>query len=197
MQLPGGRGEDRPGAVTVEVEAQLAQIVEPSSPRDDEEDAARLVIFVAQLALGHPVAAQLLAEPVELFGAAVPLQQQIDRAYGHRKDQFRVGANRAAHALAETSRRLPRPEPGHDAETRVADGRGDQAGDEAVDRESVCELRVRGPVVASLPVEVAAVELEAGGHQVGTSLVEQPVRLRLLPAPNRDGGKKRSSTRCR
>jgi hypothetical protein len=61
----------------------------------------------------------------------------------------------------------------------MSERRGDQIGDEAVDLQPVGELRMRGPVVASPPVEVTAIDAEAGGHQVGAGLVEQPVRLRL------------------
>jgi hypothetical protein len=132
-----------------------------------------------QLVLGLAVAAQLLVEPVERLGAAVPLQQQIDRATRCGEDELGVGADGAAHACAEAGRGRPRPKPGDDPDCRIAERRGDQVGDEAVDLQPVCELRVRGPVVAALPVELAAVEVEAGGHQVGAGLVEQLVRLRL------------------
>lgn len=46
---------------------------------------------------------------------------------------------------------------------------------------------MRAPVLATLPGELLAVEVEAGGHQVGAGLVEQPVRLRLTGAAVRGG----------
>src|SRR5205823_2585348 len=88
-------------------------------------------------------------------------------------------------ALAQAVRGLPRPEPRDHPERRIAEGRCDQVGDEAIDLQPVWELRMRSPVVAALPAEVAAVNIEAGGHQVGTSLVKQPVRLRLPGAKAR------------
>src|SRR5712691_3062407 len=44
---------------------------------------------------------------------------------------------------------------------------------------------MRAPVLTPLPWKVAAVEVKAGGHQVGASLIEQPVRLRLPSAEPR------------
>ncbi|HET8606009.1 MAG TPA: hypothetical protein VFL66_03165 [Gaiellaceae bacterium] len=49
------------------------------------------------------------------------------------------------------------------------------------------ELRMRAPVLATLPGELLAVEVEAGGHQVGASLVKEPVRLRLTSTTARGG----------
>jgi hypothetical protein len=46
---------------------------------------------------------------------------------------------------------------------------------------------VRAPVLATLPGELFAVEVEAGGHKVGASHVEQPLRLRLTSTTVRGG----------
>jgi hypothetical protein len=86
-------------------------VLQPSGTREDKEDAARLVVFVLELVLGHAIAAQLLVETVERFGAAVPLQQQIDRSRRRQQDQLAVRPDGAAHALAESRRGLTRSEP--------------------------------------------------------------------------------------
>jgi hypothetical protein len=49
LQLACGSSEDRPAAVAVEVGAQLTHVVESASTGDDEQDSARLVIFVPEL----------------------------------------------------------------------------------------------------------------------------------------------------
>ena len=86
--------------------------------------------------------------------------------------------------LLEPLWRRPRPRPRPHRQRRLGE-RGGEVGDEAVDLEPVRQLPVRAPVVAPLPAEPLALHPERGGDEVGTGLVEQPVRLRLAGAEAR------------
>ncbi|HET8606008.1 MAG TPA: hypothetical protein VFL66_03160 [Gaiellaceae bacterium] len=83
------RREDRP-APFAELETELAEVVEASPAGDDDEDAARAGVLV-ELAFGRAVTVQLLVEPLQGLGAAVPLQQQVDRTSRRSEDQLGVG----------------------------------------------------------------------------------------------------------
>jgi hypothetical protein len=48
------------------------------SPGDDEEDAARFGVVAAELALGDPVAPELLSDALLGLGRAVPLDETLD-----------------------------------------------------------------------------------------------------------------------
>jgi hypothetical protein len=182
----GGR-EDRPAPANEAVviapqRRKAAEGLEAPFAGDDEEDAARLAVVVAELALGDPVAGELLGEALAGLGRAIPLKEVLDHG-AHRRlhEQSGVGAD----TLLEPLGRPPRPGPPSHRQCLVSERRGDEVSDEAVYLQPVRELPVRAPVVAPLPAELLALHAEQGGDQVGAGLVEQPMRLRFAGAEAR------------
>jgi hypothetical protein len=88
-QLAGRRSEDRPARlegdrpaiaadalafVLADLDQGASEAIDPARAGDDEEDAAGFFFFEAPIALGDPVAEELLLETLEGLGAAIPLE---------------------------------------------------------------------------------------------------------------------------
>src|SRR4051812_24397751 len=117
------------------------------------------------MSLGEAVAAELLGQAVGGFGAAVPLEQQVDRTCRRREDQLRVGTQPLSHPFPEPCGCFARSVPGAHSERLVGKRGHDKVSSEAVEFQSVQELRVRAPVLPALPAEPLSVEAETGGDE--------------------------------
>ena len=142
-------------------------------------------VVAADTGVQQPVVVELLPEHVAGLGAPVPLKDTVHRPSGNIAGTPRVRSQNPG-VLIRFAASL---EKCHDVTpiSRARQLSGDQIGDEPVGLKPMRQLRVRGPVIATLPTKLLAVDTPGRSDQDRAGLVEQPVRLRL-PRPNGDSG---------
>jgi hypothetical protein len=140
---------------------------QPSLARDDEEHVDRRPL--AGVHLGVPVQRQLVGETREGFRAAVPLEVALDRPRSGFEEETAVGdRSRVQRRVREPGGGAAAAPPLAHTQRPVSQCGRDQARHKMVRLQPVQQLRMRSPVVTTLPAKLLTLQAERRGYESRT-----------------------------